>query len=64
MPGWMIDNRNTKLASILQEQLQGSPELSLLLKNLSLSGFSALYDQLKNCNGPHRVSWRPQLLRE
>lgn len=49
MPGWMIDNRNTKLASILQEQLQGSPELSLLLKNLSLSGFSALYEQLKSC---------------
>src|SRR5690554_2369833 len=49
MPGWMIDNRNTKLASILQEQLQGSPELSLLLKKLSLSGFSALYEQLKSC---------------
>ncbi len=48
MSVWMIDNRTTKLISILQEQLQGSPDLSLLLKNLSLPGFMALYDQLKD----------------
>src|SRR5690554_885443 len=46
---WMIDNRTTKLVSVLKEQLQADSELSLMLKNLSLSGFAALYDQLKGC---------------
>lgn len=48
MSSWVIDNRSIKLVSVLQDQLQSNTELSLLLKNLSLSGFAALYEQLKN----------------
>src|SRR5690625_3123497 len=48
MTHWMIDNRTTKLVSVLKGQLQADSELSLMLKNLSLSGFAALYDQLKS----------------
>lgn len=49
MSKWMIENRTTKLVSVLKEQLQADSELSLMLKNLSLSGFAALCDQLKGC---------------
>ncbi|MFW8567264.1 helicase-related protein [Orrella sp. 11846] len=49
MTNWMIDNRTTKLVSVLKERLQADSELSLVLKSLSLAGFSALYDQLKSC---------------
>lgn len=47
MPNWMIDNRTTKLVSVLKEQLQSNTDVSLMLKSLSLSGFASLYDQLK-----------------
>ncbi len=48
MPNWIIDNRTAKLVSVLKEQLQSGTDVSLMLKNLSLSGFASLYDQLKS----------------
>lgn len=50
MTNWLIDNREVKLLSVLQEQIQGDMELSLLLKDMTLSGFVALYEQLRHCD--------------